>query len=286
MLRRSSKRSTSSIGTDGSVVDLGKRNVLGVMVSAVDYEGASAQIIAAARNGRPLAVSALAVHGVMTGVTDDVHRYRLNQLDLVTPDGQPVRWALNLLHRTALNDRVSGPALTLKVCEQAAKQNLPVFFYGSRQEVLDLLGRNLKQQFPGLEIAGMEPSKFRCTTAEEQQHIAERIRRSGAKLVFVGLGCPRQEVFAYEYRALLGMPVIAVGAAFDYHAGLLDEPPMWMQRSGLQWFYRLLQEPRRLWRRYLVLNPYFLALLTLQAFKLWQPNSGDAKKPDQELRYG
>src|SRR5688572_27514599 len=125
------------------MIDHGKKNVLGVMIDAVDYEAAVDRIIQAADEGRPYAVSALAVHGVMTGVDDDEHRYRLNHLDLVTPDGQPVRWALNLLHKTGLRERVYGPLLTLMVIEAAAEHGLPVYFYGSRPEVLDRLVANM-----------------------------------------------------------------------------------------------------------------------------------------------
>jgi exopolysaccharide biosynthesis WecB/TagA/CpsF family protein len=229
-------------------------------------------------------VSALAVHGVMTGVDDDEHRYRLNHLDLVTPDGQPVRWALNLLHGTGLPDRVYGPTLTLKVCEAAADRGLPVYFYGSRQDVLDKLEANLQARFPALKIAGREPSRFRTTTAEEQDEIAGRIVGSGARITFVGLGCPRQEVFAYEYRDALSMPVLAVGAAFDYHAGLVEEPPAWVQRWGLQWAARLAQDPRRLWRRYVLLNPRFIYGVVRQ--RLGRVSASDGRQPHSAVRYG
>jgi N-acetylglucosaminyldiphosphoundecaprenol N-acetyl-beta-D-mannosaminyltransferase len=267
------------------MIDLGKKNVLGVMVDAVDYNAAVDRIIRAAEEGRPYAVSALAVHGVMTGVDDAEHRYRLNHLDLVTPDGQPVRWALNLLHKTGLRDRVYGPNLTLRVMEAAADRGLPVFFYGSRPEVLERLVTNMTERFPNLKVAGAEPSKFRTVTGEEKLEIAERITASGARVTFVGLGCPRQEVFAYEYRALLSMPLLAVGAAFDYHAGLVDEPPAWMQRSGLQWLYRLGQDPRRLWRRYLILNPRYLGRLALQ-WIAGPSNAATGQKPDSTIALG
>jgi exopolysaccharide biosynthesis WecB/TagA/CpsF family protein len=265
--------------------DHGKRNVLGVLVDAVDYDAAVHKIISAAEKGWGFAVTALAVHGIMTGVQDPAHRYRLNQFDLVTPDGQPVCWAIDLLHRTPLPDRVYGPTLALRVCAAAAEKGLPVYFYGSRQDVLDRLIRNHRERFPGLKIAGAEPSKFGRTTPEEMAEIAQRIRESGAKITFVGLGCPRQEVFAYEYRDLLAMPVIAVGA-FDYHAGLLDEPPPVIQQAGLQWLYRLTQDPRRLWRRYLLLNPAFLTLLALQTSQPWQPDPSATDQPTGELLYG
>ena len=122
-----------------ALIDRGKRNVLGVLVDVVDYEGAVQRIITAAHEATPYAVSALAVHGVMTGVSDEPHRYRLNHLDLVTPDGQPVRWALNLLHGTDLSEPVSGPDLAPRLCEAAAEAGLPVYFYGSDRETLDRL---------------------------------------------------------------------------------------------------------------------------------------------------
>lgn len=251
-----------------------KHDVLGVQVDATDYASVVDRVADAAVAGRRLTVSALAVHGVMTGATDPAHRTRLNQLDIVTPDGQPVRWALRLLHGVRLADRVYGPTLTLHVCERAARDGIPVYFYGSRPEVLERLVARLTARFPGLQVAGSAPSRFAKVDATERHAIADTIRASGARIVFVGLGCPRQEVFAYEFGDLLSLPVLAVGAAFDYHAGLLEEPPAWMQRNGLQWLFRLAQEPRRLWRRYLVTNTQFTVLLAAQAVRLWRPRAG------------
>jgi len=263
-----------------------KLNVLGVLVDATSYDQSVGLITKAAHNRSPLAVSALAVHGVMTGVHDSQHRYRLNHLDLVTPDGQPVRWALNLLHGTRLNDRVYGPTLTGKVLEQAAAEGISVFFYGSTDQTLNALRARLNERHPNLVIAGMASSRFRRTTPEEKLEIAAKIRESGAQIVFVGLGCPRQEVFVYEYRDLIGVPLLAVGAAFDYHAGLVAEPPLWIQRAGLQWMYRLAQDPKRLWRRYVLLNPEYLLRLAAQRLGLWRPAPGSAVAPEEELLYG
>ena len=267
------------------MLNLGKRNILGVLIDAVDYEAAVGLILRAARERRPAAISALAVHGLMTGVMDREQRFRLNQFDLLVPDGQAVRWVLNGLYGTALPDRVYGPKLTLKVCQQAAEERLPVYFYGGTREILVALKSSLEAKFPGLIVAGIEPSKFRRLQSAEKEQLAERVRSSGAALMFVGLGCPRQEVFAYEFRELLGMPILAVGAAFPFLAGILPQAPAWMQNAGLEWFFRLLSEPRRLWRRYLFLNPAYIFLVLLQALHLSKfPTEGQA--PSHELLYG
>ena len=268
------------------MIDRGKLNLLGVLVDAVDYEATVDRIISAAEARRSLVTSAAAVHGVMTGVLDPVHRYRLNRLDLVVPDGQPVRWGLNLLHGARLRDRVYGPTLTLKLCAAAAARGLPIYLYGSRAVVLDALANRLEARFPGLRIAGMEPSKFRPITAGEKREIIERIRASGAQLTFVGLGCPRQEVWAFEYREHLAMPIVAVGAAFDFHAGMLTQAPATLQRVGLEWLFRLVQEPRRLWRRYLTLNPAYLTLLGLQLTRLKKFDPANAIAPAVESNVG
>jgi exopolysaccharide biosynthesis WecB/TagA/CpsF family protein len=270
----------------GRVIDRGKRNLLGVRVDAVDYEAAVARIVAAAKARQPLAASALAVHGVMTGVLDSAHRYRLNHLDLVMPDGQPVRWALNWLHRAGLTDRVYGPNLMLRLCERAARDGLPIYLYGSSSEVLRALQRNLTGRFSGLNICGLQPSRFRRLSVEEKHQVARQILDSGAAMVFVGLGCPRQEVWAYEYRNLLPIPLLAVGAAFDFHAGTLEQAPALLQRAGLEWLFRLGREPGRLWRRYVLLNPQYMFLVLLQGLRLRLFDPDRADEPCEEMRYG
>jgi N-acetylglucosaminyldiphosphoundecaprenol N-acetyl-beta-D-mannosaminyltransferase len=265
------------------MIDQGKQNLLGVLVDAIDYEAAVARVLDAAAARHSLTVSALAVHGVMEAVADPEMRHRVNALDLVTPDGQPVRWALNALHGAALSDRCYGPTLTWRVCEAAAGAALPVYLYGSTPEVVALLERNLRRRLPGLVVAGSSPSAFARVAPSELDEIAQRIERSGARIVLVGLGCPRQEVFAYEMRHRLALPVLAVGAAFDYHAGLRRQPPGWVQRGGLQWLWRLLEDPRRLWRRYLTTNPSFVAGVLLQATRLWRPDPHTTPTPAREL---
>ena len=235
-----------------------KRGVVGVDIDAVTPHGAVDRVIEAAEQGRRYRVSALAVHGVMEAHDDPVQLHRLNEFEMVTPDGQPVRWALNLLYGCGLKERVYGPTLMLNVCARAAVEGLPIYLLGTTDEILEDLRAGLTGRFPGLEIAGMRPSAFRKVDSDEFAEVCQDIRDSGAKIVFVGLGCPRQEVFAYEAGPLLDMPVIAVGAAFEYHAGHREEPPMWIQKSGLQWLHRLLGDPKRLWKRYATTNPKFL----------------------------
>ena len=268
------------------MIRLGKKNVLGILVDAIDYEAAEEDIIRAALEKRPFVVSALAVHGVMTGVLDREHKYRLNRFDLLVPDGQPVRWAMALTGQARLPDRVYGPFLTLRVCARAEREGLSVFLYGASAETLTRLRAALAERFPGLKIAGSQPSRFRQATTTERAADLAAVRASGADLVLVGLGCPRQEVWAYEMREDLGRPLLAVGAAFDFLAGSLAMAPAWMQARGLEWLYRLGREPGRLWRRYLILNPRFLWALAGQMSGLRRYDPADATPPGEPLRFG
>lgn len=268
------------------MIDKGKHNVIGVNVCAVDYESAVGKIIDAAKSRRPLGVSALAVHGVMTGVMDSAHRHRLNKLELIVPDGQPVRWALNLLHGCKLKDRVYGPNLMLETCKKAAEEGVSIFLFGGKQELLDTLESQLMKKFPELKVAGKLASKFRTVSAEEKQEIIDTINASGAGITMVGLGCPRQEVWAYEFKDHVNMPVLAVGAAFNFHAGELAQAPPFLQRLGLEWFYRLTREPKRLWRRYVILNPYYVSLVGLQLLRLKKFDPEATEMPKKEILYG
>jgi exopolysaccharide biosynthesis WecB/TagA/CpsF family protein len=264
---------------------LGKHNVLGILIDAVDYQTAVDYVFECARQRRGALISALAVHGVMTGALDPEHKFRLNSFDLLVPDGQPVRWAVNWLSGVKLHDRVYGPKLTEEICKRAATEGTPIYLYGSTSSVLASLVEALAGNFPGINIVGSEPSAFRKLNPEEQWALQQRIRLTGAAIVLVGLGCPRQEIFAYEMRESLSVPVLAVGAAFPMLAGILSQAPLWMQRSGLEWLFRLGVEPRRLWRRYLYLNPAYLVLVTLQWLGLHQ-FSPEGRMPADELLVG
>lgn len=255
-------------GTDSPPQWPDKYNILGVAVSATTAEQAAHLIIRAAQQRHPAVVTALAVHGLVLASNDESFRAKINTFDLVTPDGQPVRWALNLLYHTRLPDRVYGPALMLLLCERAARANIPIYLYGSYPQVSERLKTNLNRLFPKLRIAGYEPSLFRPLSADEDDALTERINASGAGLVFLGLGCPLQENFAYDHRGGLAAVQLCVGAAFDFHSGNKKMAPQWMQRNGLEWFYRLMTEPKRLWRRYAVTNSLFSMKFLLQAARL------------------
>lgn len=241
-----------------------RRSVVGVPISVVDYSSTVTCILEAARGAVPYLVTALAVHGVVEARSRTDMADAVAGFDIVTPDGQPVRLALNLLHGANLGDRVYGPTLMLHLSERAAAESLPIYLYGSTREVVTELAGSLQRRFPSLVIAGVEPSLFRPISPEEGAELGERIRASGARIVFIGLGCPRQELFAWEHRDVIGLPQVCVGAAFDFHAGKKRQAPRWMQDHALEWLFRLSQEPRRLARRYAVTNTVFLLAVARQ----------------------
>jgi N-acetylglucosaminyldiphosphoundecaprenol N-acetyl-beta-D-mannosaminyltransferase len=212
--------------------------------------------IAGGGNG---SLSAAAVHLVIAAQEDPQVRAATLATTLVVPDGQPLVWALRALgHRDAT--RVYGPELMARHCAHAAASGTPVFLYGGRSEaaLIELTVR-LRTRFPGLLIAGAHSPPFRELTAAEDDRVAREIDASGAQVVWVGIGQPRQEQWMARMRPRLAAPMlIAVGAAFDFHAGLVPQAPPWMGRHGLEWIYRLAREPRRLWRRYSHDNPRFV----------------------------
>lgn len=238
--------------------------MIGSGVTVCDYNSAVKEIIRLAKTGDSHAVTASATHLIMEAWRSDELRRRINRFDIVTPDGQPVRWALNLLGKAGLTDRVYGPDLTIRLCERASQEKVKIFLYGSTEKVVSKLETRLKEKYPALEISGAQPSRFRPATQEEDNQDIEKINASGAGLCFVGLGCPRQENWAYEHLGKINAVMICVGAAFDFHAGTLAQAPSWMQKLGLEWLFRLIKEPRRLALRYGVNNPLYLFLLFMQ----------------------
>jgi len=236
-------------------------NLFGVPVTPTTYAEATKTILRAAEQRGGGVVSCHAVHAIVTASRDPALRDMVGRFDMITPDGQPVRWALNLLYGAGLRDRVYGPALMDKLCQQAAAQGVAIYLYGGSPEVAQQLPQRLQAKHPGLQIAGSESPPFRPLNPEEDQQVVDRINNSGAGLVFIGLGCPKQDMFAFEHRDRIHAVQICVGAAFDFHAGAKKSAPGWMQRRGLEWLFRLWEEPQRLWKRYLVTNSLFVWML-------------------------
>ncbi len=233
-------------------------SVLGVEVSAINMAIALETIDAWITDRQPHYVCVTGVHGVMESQHDESLRQIHNQAGMVTPDGMPLVW-LNRWHGQRHVDRVYGPDLMLACCERSQASGHKHFLYGGADGVAELLAARLTERFPALRIAGTYTPPFRALTAEEDADVVARINVSGADIVWVGLSTPKQEKWMAAHLGRLRAPVmIGVGAAFDFHAGLKSQAPQWMQRSGLEWLYRLVTEPRRLGRRYLVNNPAFI----------------------------
>jgi N-acetylglucosaminyldiphosphoundecaprenol N-acetyl-beta-D-mannosaminyltransferase len=256
-------------------------NLLGVGVSVIDYEAAADRIMQAAHAALPFSASALAVHAIMEAQGDPSYRARLNSLDLALPDGQPVRWALNWLYAASLRDRVYGPFLMRALCANAAREGVPIFLFGTTPTVLEALSSNLSARNPGIRIAGARASRFRRASEAEAKEDARVISDSGARLVFCGLGCPRQEAWAHAMRPLIMAPIVGVGAAFALWAGERTMAPPWMQNNGFEWLYRLGQEPRRLAKRYIIDGPEYFLKIARQKFGGVQPDDAcSAVSPD------
>lgn len=272
-----------------------KQDLFGVHVSVTDYDQCVQFILDRAARRQSALVTFMPVHGLVTAATDAAYRSAINTFDIVAPDGQPVRWSLNRFHNAGLTDRVYGPHTMLRVCEGAAQRGIGVYLYGSTPDVLQRLQERLLQACPTLRIAGAESPPFRPLTPQETEQTLARIDASGAGVVMVGLGCPRQDLFAHQHRARIHAVQMCVGAAFDFHAGNKKMAPAWMQKRGLEWLFRLTQEPSRLWRRYLVTNTLFLGLCAKTAIgrffsrprRLSHPReSTDIKAPVQCARTG
>lgn len=235
-----------------------KFDLFGIGISRIDYQEATDLLIKAAQERRSMLVDHMPVHGLIEACSNSSLKDKINQFDIVAPDGQPVRWALNRLHQANLSDRVYGPELMLRLCRQAEENEIGVYLYGSQPVVLERLKHNLLRQFPALRIVGAEAPPYRPLTPDEDQATVIRINQSGAGLVFLGLGCPKQEHFAFDHRENIQGVQLCVGAAFDFHAGTKKMAPQWMQRNGLEWMFRLFSEPQRLWQRYLKTNTIFI----------------------------
>ena len=246
-------------------------DVLGVQVSAVTMDRTLDMLDHWITAGIQTYVCVTGVHGVMESRRDEQLRQIHNAAGLVTPDGMPLVWWARWCGWSR-TERVYGPDLLLACCQRSYTAGYRHFFYGGQEGVADLLARRLSRRFPWLAIAGTYAPPFRPLTTQEDDDIVARINDAGADIVWVGLSTPKQEYWMAQHVGRLDAPVlIGVGAAFDFHAGLKIQAPRWIQRSGLEWAFRLATEPRRLWRRYLMNNPAFVAL-TLR--ELWRTHAG------------
>lgn len=245
----------------------GRVNVLGVGVSPVDLDRAVETLAEWVEAKRSTYVCVTGVHGVMESRRDPELRAIHNRAGMVVPDGMPLVW-LSRLADLAPAGRVYGPDLLLAACAASVERGWRHFLYGGADGVPERLAARLEERFPGIRIAGAWSPPFRPLTAEEDRRAVERIADSGADLVWVGLGTPKQERWMADHAGRVPAVLLGVGAAFDFHAGLKPQAPAWMQRAGLEWLFRLGSEPRRLWRRYLVNNPWFLAEVALQGVGL------------------
>lgn len=241
-------------------------SVLGSQIDAMSWNVAMNRLLGWAHARESHYVTICNVHVVVTASRDAGFRAVINASDMATPDGAPVAWMLRR-QGFAGQTRISGPDLMWALCERATKENLTVYCYGSSEATLALLAQRLRAAFPSLLIT-MESPPFRALSAEEDAAAVERINASGAGLVFVGLGCPKQERWMAEHRGRINAVMIGVGAAFDFHAGTVRRAPAWMRDNGLEWLYRLLSEPRRLWKRYLVTNTLFVLGAAKQLLKV------------------
>jgi N-acetylglucosaminyldiphosphoundecaprenol N-acetyl-beta-D-mannosaminyltransferase len=233
-------------------------NVLGAGISVLNLRTALAAIAAAVRDRRKGYICVTGVHGVMEAQDDTDFKKILNGAFLCTPDGMPMVWAGKLDgHREMA--RVYGPDLMLDVCAWSETSGCKHFFYGGADGVAELLAQKLKVKFPRLQVVGTYTPPFRKLNADEEKGLTEQIAAARPDILWVGLSTPKQEKFMAEYLPKLEVTLmVGVGAAFDFHSGRTKQAPRWMQRSGLEWFYRLCSEPRRLGRRYLRNNPLFL----------------------------
>lgn len=225
-----------------------------------DYEQVLDWMDATIRAGAQGYMTAAAVNLIMSAQEDPDTRAAVLGATLAVPDGQPLVWALHALGHPRAT-RVYGPDLMAGFCARAARAGVSIYLYGGRSpDALKLLELRLGERFPGLPIAGGYSPPFRPLTSEEEERVIAEINSTGAAVVWVGTGQPKQEKWMRDMRSRLSAPLlVGVGAAFDFHAGLISQAPRWMQRSGLEWTYRLSREPRRLWRRYARYNPLFLA---------------------------
>jgi N-acetylglucosaminyldiphosphoundecaprenol N-acetyl-beta-D-mannosaminyltransferase len=246
---------------------LASRGILGMRVDATSYEDASRRVLRWAHEGRSAYVCVATVHMVMEAFDSNVFRRTVNGADLVTPDGMPLVWALKSLGMKDAS-RVYGPDLMPQVVDKAARENVPIGLYGGTDESLEAFHRVLRERYPNIRVVCRIAPPFRPLTPEEDDTVTREIVASGARILFVGIGCPKQENWMVAHKERIPAVMLGVGAAFDFLTGRVRQAPGWVQAMGLEWAFRLMMEPRRLWKRYAKHNPRFVALFAMQLLGL------------------
>ena len=238
-------------------------NIIGSFIDAGAWDRFLSVILAWAKDGQSRVVCVCNVHSIVTAKNDPALRTAIDDADLATPDGMPLVW---LLRQRGFFDqeRINGPELMWRFLSVAETQGIRVFFYGSTVDTLQRLCSNLLAAFSNLQIVGSYSPPFRALTDKEKNEEVERINACGAQVVFVGLGCPKQEAWMYRNRGRINAVMIGVGAAFDFHAGTVKRAPVWIQNNGLEWLFRLMQEPNRLFFRYATTNSIFICNILLE----------------------
>jgi N-acetylglucosaminyldiphosphoundecaprenol N-acetyl-beta-D-mannosaminyltransferase len=247
-----------------TAMSLPRANILGVGIGAINMAEALTQITNWIDTDQRHYVSVCTVHTVMECQRDPAMRRAVNGAGLATPDGMPLVWLGRRLSGRPTG-RVYGPDLMLALCQVSIETGYRHYFYGGEERIPQQLAQRLTARFPGLTVVGAYSPPFRPLTEGERARVVEQVNEARPDIIWVGLGTPMQDLWMAAYRPLLNAPVlIGVGAAFDIHSGRQSQAPKWMRRNGLEWLFRLVQEPRRLWRRYLLYNPWFVSLVALQ----------------------
>jgi N-acetylglucosaminyldiphosphoundecaprenol N-acetyl-beta-D-mannosaminyltransferase len=234
-----------------------RKNVLTAPIDVIHWSEAEDRIASWAEGRNRRYICICNVHSIVTADEDTQFREVIRGADLATPDGMPVAWMLRALGFRG-QERINGPDLLWRLCRLFSKNGTSVYFYGGSEATQKKLHERLSAAFPELRIAGMVSPPFRQLTGAEDEAYVKAMNESGAGVVFVSLGCPKQEYWMAAHRKRINAVLIGVGAAFDYHAGTLRRAPVWMRQMGLEWFFRLAKEPGRLWRRYLGTNSLFI----------------------------
>jgi N-acetylglucosaminyldiphosphoundecaprenol N-acetyl-beta-D-mannosaminyltransferase len=237
--------------------------VVSLFPNVCDHKSAIEKVSELVKGGKGGYICFSTVHMVMESYDNPEYGAKVNGADFIIPDGMPLVW-MQKLQSAKTAARVRANDLMIMLCGYAEKNNLKVGFYGGRQEVINAIIERARTDFPKLQIPYAFSPPFRPLTQEEDAEIVSQINRARPDILFMGLGCPKQENWMAAHKDRLTTVMLGVGASFDFYAGNVKESPEWMGKLGLEWLFRLWQEPRRLWRRYLILNPRFLWLATIQ----------------------